>query len=175
RRTSPGSAPTRRTRSGMRWALARFAPWAAEQGPRGPRLRMQGEVVRSGRPSATAELIALGTVYLSRDPQLGRFVPERARALSEVLLSGSAPGQLALIRIASRPGLRALVRGLERVVLPGILLHYALRKRFIEESARAFLARGDSQLVVLGAGFDTLAARIAEASPGVTCVELDHP
>ena len=127
------------------------------------------------KPSATAQLIALGTVFLSRDPQLGRFVPARASALSGLLLSGSAPGKLGLIGLASRPGLRALVRGLERAVLPGILLHYALRKRFIEESARAFLARGGSQLVVLGAGFDTLAARIAEASPGVTCVELDHP
>ncbi len=128
----------------------------------------------SGRSSATAELISLATVFLSRDPRLGRFVPERASALSELLLSESAPAKLALARLASRPGLRALVYGLERAVLPGILLHYALRKRFIEESARAFLARGGAQLVVLGAGFDTLATRIAEASPGVTCVELDH-
>ena len=60
-------------------------------------------------------------------------------------------------------------------MLPGILLHYALRKRFIEESARAFLERGGQQLVVLGAGFDTLAARIAEERPGVVCVEVDHP
>ena len=127
------------------------------------------------RPSATAELIALGTVFLSHDPRLGQFVPERARTLSERLLAASAPAKLALTRLASQPGLRVLVRGLEGAVLPGILLHYALRKRFIEESARAFLARGGSQLVVLGAGFDTLATRIAETHTGVTCVELDHP
>ena len=68
-----------------------------------------------------------------------------------------------------------MVWGTEHAVLPGILLHYALRKRFIEESARAFLERGGAQLVVLGAGFDTLALRIAEERPLVTCIEVDHP
>ena len=128
-----------------------------------------------GRPSATAELIALGTVFLSRDPRLGRFVPERSSAISALLLSGSAPGKLALIRLAARPRLRGVVEAIESAVLPGILLHYSLRKRFIEESARSFLERGGKQLVVLGAGFDTLAARIAEESPEVVCVEVDHP
>jgi methyltransferase (TIGR00027 family) len=129
----------------------------------------------SGRPSATAELIALGTVFLSRDPRLGRFVPEKSRAIAELLLSGSAAGKLALIRLAGRPGLRGVVWLIERAVLPGILLHYALRKRFIEENARAFLEQGGRQLVVLGAGFDTLATRLAEELPAVTCIEVDHP
>jgi methyltransferase (TIGR00027 family) len=128
-----------------------------------------------GRPSATAELIALATVFLSRDPRLGRFVQQRSSALAELLLSESAPAKLALIRLAARPGLRGVVRCIERAVLPGILLHYTLRKRFIEESARAFFERGGGQLVVLGAGFDTLATRVAEERPGVVCVEVDHP
>ena len=131
--------------------------------------------MKPDRPSATAELIALGTVFLARDPKLGTLVPDRARLLSELLLSESAHTMLAGIRLASRPGLRGLVWGVEGVVLPGILLHYALRKRFIEESARSFLARGGEQLVVLGAGFDTLAARVSEEHPAINCIEVDHP
>jgi len=95
--------------------------------------------------------------------------------MAELFLSGSATGKLALIRLAARPGLRGLVWIIERAVLPGILLHYALRKRFIEENARGFLEQGGRQLVVLGAGFDTLASRIAEEHPAVTCLEVDHP
>jgi methyltransferase (TIGR00027 family) len=129
----------------------------------------------SGRPSATAELIALGTIFLSRDPRLGQFVPEKSSAMAELLLSATAFGKLALIRLGARPGLRGVVRVIERAVLPGILLHYALRKRFIEENVRAFLDRGGQQLVVLGAGLDTLAARLAEERPGLTCIEVDHP
>jgi methyltransferase (TIGR00027 family) len=129
----------------------------------------------SGRTSATAELIALGTIFLSRDPRLGQLVPEKSSAMAELLVSASAPHKLALIRLAGKPGLRWVVRVIEGAVLPGILLHYTLRKRFIEENVRAFLDRGGQQLVVLGAGFDTLAARLAEEHPSVSCIEIDHP
>jgi methyltransferase (TIGR00027 family) len=126
-------------------------------------------------PSATAELIAQGTLFLSQDALLRRFVPDGAAELTERFLSSSTPTKLTLTRLGTRPGLRNIVWGIESAVLPGILLHYALRKRYIEESARAFFDRGGNQLVVLGAGFDTLASRLAVVLPGVACIELDHP
>jgi methyltransferase (TIGR00027 family) len=70
---------------------------------------------------------------------------------------------------------RPLISVLERVTVPGIRLHYALRKRCLEEVARAALSEGFGQVVVLGAGFDTLALRLHEASPSTKFFEVDHP
>ena len=63
----------------------------------------------------------------------------------------------------------------ERVTLPGIITHYLARKAWIEAAGRAALARGATQVVVLGAGFDTLAWRLHGESPSVEFIELDHP
>jgi methyltransferase (TIGR00027 family) len=56
-------------------------------------------------------------------------------------------------------------------------LHYVVRKLRIEEIARECFLEGYCQLVVLGAGFDTLTQRLAEDPQmhGLTLIELDHP
>lgn len=41
--------------------------------------------------------------------------------------------------------------------------------------ARLALARGVTQIIVLGAGFDTLACRLHRGQPAVHFFELDHP
>jgi len=56
----------------------------------------------------------------------------------------------------------------------GLRLFVALRSRFAEESAHAAMAGGVRQVVVLGAGFDTFAYRLAAAA-GVRVFEVDHP
>ena len=50
-----------------------------------------------------------------------------------------------------------------------------MRKRWIESRVRAAIADGASQLVVLGAGFDTLGVRLAVERPDFRVVEIDHP
>lgn len=131
--------------------------------------------MRTGRASATAEFVAQGTFFLSRDPRLGSVVPAGAPELAERCLGEGAALKLALLRFASSPLIRPLAWRMERAFLPGLLLHHALRKRFIEEHARAFLARDPAQLVVFGAGFDSLALRVARSRPRTSCIELDHP
>lgn len=127
------------------------------------------------RTSATASLIALSTVFLSRQPRDRGLVPAGAAAQTEGLLARTSPRTLRLIQLLSRPGARGAVHALERLVLPGIQRHYAARKRYIEDAARAFLSDGGRQLLVLGAGLDTLTLRIARELPEVRCVEVDHP
>jgi methyltransferase (TIGR00027 family) len=56
----------------------------------------------------------------------------------------------------------------------GLRLFVALRSRFAEDSARAAIARGVRQIVVLGAGLDTFAYRVA-AIEGLRVYEVDHP
>lgn len=131
--------------------------------------------LRNGKASATAELIALSTVLLSHHPRDGRLVPAGAPELAARFLAASAPGKLRLFQRLSSSPLRHLLFGLEGLLLPGIQRHYAARKRFIEAAARDFIAAGGTQVVVIGAGLDTLAWRLARSLPEVLCVELDHP
>ena len=70
---------------------------------------------------------------------------------------------------------RRLVFGAERALLAGIIAHYLARKRWIEIQVREALRLGIRQVVVLGAGFDTLAGRLAPEFPEVLFLELDHP
>ena len=68
-----------------------------------------------------------------------------------------------------------MARLIERLTIPGILLHYALRKQCISELAHSALANGVSQVVVLGAGFDPLSSELQREFPDAQFWEIDHP
>ncbi len=137
----------------------------------------------ASRPSETARLIARSLVLLARDPAFAGLVPPDAAEASGWFLEGNAPTRAGrdarrerAKALAGRPWYRALTRLAERRTLPGIVAHYALRKRFLEDAARRALTDdGFTQVVVLGAGFDTLALRLAPKFPQTTFVEVDHP
>jgi len=131
--------------------------------------------MRADRPSSTAILIAAATVFLARDPRLAGLVPRGAAEICARCLAALSPPRLAAVELASRPVLRWAARLAERATIPGLLLHFVLRKRWIEEAARAALADGIGQLVIVGAGFDTLAARLAPDYPQAKFIEVDHP
>ena len=69
---------------------------------------------------------------------------------------------------------RLFFKVVDRMV-PGIVPHYLARKRWIEIAVREALAGGAARVVVLGAGFDTLAWRLHGEFPEVEFLELDHP
>jgi methyltransferase (TIGR00027 family) len=122
--------------------------------------------VRADRPSSTAALIAAATVLLAGDARFAQFVPPGAADICARCLT---PRQLLLTR------LRWLARAAERATIPGLMLHFMLRKRWIERAARGAIARGCRRVVVIGAGYDTLAARLAPPFPAVRFTEVDHP
>src|SRR5439155_7030560 len=66
-------------------------------------------------------------------------------------------------------------RMIERITIPGIMLHYALRKRCIRGLVRSALANGVAQVVVLGAGFDPLSSEWQREFPTALFTEIDHP
>jgi len=68
----------------------------------------------------------------------------------------------------------AALHALPDLLSLGRLQHIALRTRVIDELVTQELARGVTQLVLLGAGFDTRAYRLA-ASVDATVFEVDHP
>ena len=64
---------------------------------------------------------------------------------------------------------------MQALSIPGIYLHQVLRKRFIESMARSEMLQSVNQLVIFGAGFDTLGLRLSASHPGLTVIEVDHP
>ena len=131
--------------------------------------------MKENRPSATAYLIARSTLFLSREPLLGHLIPERSVKLSEQFVHARSKIARLLDAAINSRVLRPLARALERATIPGIKLHYALRKRYLEEIARDALRDGLRQVVVIGAGFDTLALRLHEAFSETRFFEIDHP
>ena len=131
--------------------------------------------MREDRPSSTATLIAAATVFLDGDPRVRDLVPAGASALCRRFIWSSPAPTRAMIGALCHPALRWLARLAERSTVPGLMLHFMLRKRLIESAVTEAISRGASQVVVLGAGFDTLALRLHGVHPSVTFIEIDHP
>lgn len=123
--------------------------------------------MREGEPSRTAEYMALFRAVetarpgrrLCVDPWAVRFLgaPLRAVAL-----------------LARVPGPAAVVRRLIDRRAPGPRVSAIVRTRLIDEALRDALAAGACQLVLLGAGYDSRALRIAGIERA-TVFEVDHP
>ena len=65
---------------------------------------------------------------------------------------------------------------IERISIPGIYLHYALRKLCIEQIAKEFLDGAQvEQVVVIAGGFDPLLAMLSQQYASTAFFELDHP
>lgn len=126
------------------------------------------------QPSATAQIVALNLAITSRRPGLGHLVDAEALALIESLLA-SLPRARFWLKVAALPGVPRLFDAFESLTVPGMALHQVLRKRCIEEKVVHSLQSGFSQVVVLGGGFDTLAARLARRFPSCAFLEADHP
>lgn len=131
--------------------------------------------MREDKASSTASLIAASTIFLQRDPRASPLVHADAAAACEIFLTSAAPRAAYLVKLISNRWLRWAGRLAERLTVPGLPLHFILRKRFIEEAVAAGLADGFRQVVILGAGFDTLALRLHADHAAVSFIELDHP
>ncbi len=76
--------------------------------------------------------------------------------------------------VKSRIG-RAAWRTIEQRILPGMVCHWMRRKQVIDRIARSAAAEGFTQLVVIGAGLDTLAFRLDAEHAFARVLSGDHP
>jgi methyltransferase (TIGR00027 family) len=128
--------------------------------------------MRDDTPSDTATLVARSIVLAADDDGLRRLVAEgEAETLRRIL--GEGRGWFGLAR--RRAGARRVFFKVMDLMVPGIVPHYLARKRRIEIAVREALDGGAMRVVVLGAGFDTLAWRLHGEFPKVEFLELDHP
>jgi methyltransferase (TIGR00027 family) len=130
--------------------------------------------MKADRPSATAQVVAGSLLCLAHHPQHASLLAQDPLQWRAWVMTGNA-GARALHASAQLGPTRRFWRWLERRTLPGGMAHYARRKARIEAHCREALAQGAQRVVVLGAGLDTLALRLAPAYPQVDWVELDHP
>jgi methyltransferase (TIGR00027 family) len=132
------------------------------------------------RPSTTALAVTVGLLLDARDPLVAPLFPPLMSELAEHGVAEFSPRGQRILRFLDRSWYRGLMRRVERVTMPGIFLHYLMRKLFIEDAVRSALAEpsaGAWQVVVIGAGLDTLGSRLAlegTVQDGVV-IEVDHP
>ena len=131
--------------------------------------------MQNEQASRTALLIAASLVLLHHDAKYSRLVSKIAADLcTHVLEKHSAQTRL-FSKIVRQSGFRTIARLIERLTIPGILLHYAFRKKCVAGLVRSALANGVAQAVVLGAGFDPLSSELQGEFPTARFWEIVHP
>jgi methyltransferase (TIGR00027 family) len=131
--------------------------------------------VEREQASRTALLIAASLVLLHHDPKRSRLVSKTAVDLCAHVLEDHSPQTRLFLKIVQQTWFRPLAKLVERITIPGILLHYALRKKCLRELVRSAVANGVAQVVILGAGFDPLSSELQREFPTVLFWEIDHP
>jgi methyltransferase (TIGR00027 family) len=103
------------------------------------------------------------------------YVPEDRKLFDDPLALRLLPFVWRVIfRLVYLPGLRSLVLSLRERRMPGTLGAILCRTRYIDDVLRRYLKEGLDQAVILGAGFDTRAYRIAGMDQ-VMVYEVDLP
>jgi methyltransferase (TIGR00027 family) len=113
--------------------------------------------------------------YMAFFRALETIRPAKLRLFSDPLARHFLRPSLARALSASRlPLLRNLVRAYADYRLPGARTSAIARTRLIDDFLRDALRSGASQLVLLGAGFDSRSFRLPELQ-SVPIFEVDHP
>lgn len=128
--------------------------------------------MKTDQASNTALIVAAGVQMLARDPGYRGLVPNAMATHGQRLLRVSHPR---LANLIARHWFRTLAYTAEKITLPGILLHYVLRKRVIRDYVAQAVANGTQQIILTGAGYDTLCMELAEQHDGLRLIEIDHP
>ena len=131
--------------------------------------------MQNEQASRTALLIAASQVLLHGDPKYSHLVPQTsADFCADVLKTYSSQTRL-FLKIVRQRWFRPIANLVAQITIPGIFLHYALRKRCIATLARSALINGATQVVILGAGFDPLSSELQQEFSTALFLEIDHP
>jgi methyltransferase (TIGR00027 family) len=131
--------------------------------------------VQNDQASGTALLIAASLVLLHRSPQYTGLVSRTSADLCAQMLEEHSAQTRLFLKIVRQDWFRPIARLIERLTIPGIVLHYGLRKKCITELVRSALINGATQVVIIGAGFDPLGFELHQDFPSAQFWEIDHP
>jgi methyltransferase (TIGR00027 family) len=131
--------------------------------------------VQQEQASRTALLIAASLILLRHDAKYSGLVSKTSADLCAQVLEKHSVQTRLFLKIVRQTWFRPIANLIERITIPGILLHYALRKKCIAGLVRSALTNGATQVVIIGAGFDPLSFELHRDFPGAQFWEIDHP
>jgi methyltransferase (TIGR00027 family) len=132
--------------------------------------------MKQGRISQTALKVALGLVTLSVKDDWARRLPPGLVDVSErLLLASRSPGYGPRLMRASKQRWMIRVYEIQDLMIPGQFEGFGHRKIFTQQQVEAAITQGARQVLVVGAGFDTLCLRLAPQHSHVQFCEVDHP
>ena len=130
--------------------------------------------MNDSKPSKTAYKVALNILTLGEKPEMENILPPGIVDATEKLLTASGAVGESSVRW-SRSAWAIRVYEAFDWMMPGQFEAFAHRKAFCERQVREAIATDVSQVLVLGAGYDTMGWRLALQFPHVSFFEIDHP
>ena len=132
--------------------------------------------MKQGRISQTALKVALALVTLSvKDDWAQRLPLGLVEASERLLLASGSPGYGPRLMRASKQPWMIRVYQVQDLLMPGQFEGFGHRKIFTQQKVEAAIEQGARQVLVVGAGFDTLCLRLAPQYSAVQFFEVDHP
>lgn len=126
------------------------------------------------KPSRTAYKVALNIVTLGAVPEMVDILPCGIVDTTERLLVASGAANATTVRWSRSRKMVSVYRAFDWM-LPGQFEAFGHRKAFCEDQVRDAIGTGATQILVLGAGYDTMGWRLAPEFPDVSFFEIDHP
>ena len=130
--------------------------------------------MRKDKPSRTALKVAMNIVTLGSKPGMEAFLPAGIVDATRNLLVASGAAGERTVRWSRSQRMVSVYEAFDWM-LPGQFEAFAHRKAFCERQVREGIDAGATQILVLGAGYDTLGWRLAPEFSGVNFFEIDHP
>lgn len=132
--------------------------------------------MKSGRVSQTALKVGFIIIALNEKEEWQSRLPQGMAALTErlILAAGVFGYGRRMIKLNKKPWSIRLYEYSESKT-PGTFEGIGERKIFMDEQVFAAIEAGAKQVLVMGAGFDTLSLRLASQFPHIEFFEVDHP
>ncbi len=130
--------------------------------------------MREAKPGTTARKVALNIITLGAVPGMDEVLPTGiVDATATLLVESGAVGATA-VRWSRSKRMVSVCRAFDWM-MPGQFETFANRKAFCERQVGEGIRAGAGQVLVLGAGHDTMGWRLAPEYSGVRFLEIDHP
>jgi methyltransferase (TIGR00027 family) len=130
--------------------------------------------LRKEKPSRTAYKVALNILTLGSKPEMNEVLPAGIVDATERLLIASGAASATVVRWHRWSKMVSIYEAFDWM-MPGQFEAFAYRKTFCEHQVRDGINAGATQILVLGAGYDTMGWRLAPNFPDVNFFEIDHP
>jgi methyltransferase (TIGR00027 family) len=131
-------------------------------------------IMKKEKPSTTARKVALNIITLGAIPEMDKVLPPGTVDATAELLVASGVVKPTLVRWSRSPKMVSVYQAFDWM-MPGQFEAFGHRKAFCEQQVRKGIGIGVSQVLMLGAGYDTLGWRLAQEFTGVNFFEIDHP